>query len=498
MVHSSDSICKSKDEHSSSGIFMSSLTGKRVVLDEMDFFADHHKKYKNGHHVKQISERDDDGDQMVQRNMDLHVNTGLDLTMNMINSNRSTMDDRTSQNIEDKATPNEFAALLGELHQMNVENQRLKELISQVNNNYKTLHMHLVTLMQRQKQQEINGAIDNMKNKGGVVLEMDQLASVTETDVKSKDKIELMECKTDQQQNRTTTTIENVHLLDPAWKSSHYSREINTRANESQEQASHSGWLSDYKVPKYSPFGDVDQASDQSMSMTKKARVSVRTRSESSMISDGCQWRKYGQKMAKGNPCPRAYYRCTMGTGCTVRKKVQRCAEDRSILMTTYEGQHNHPLPPTATAMASTTSAAVSMLLSGSMPSADGIMNSNLLNKAATTILPYCSTNLATLSASAPFPTITLDLNQSNSSPISSPQGQLINADLSQNFMSLPNIFVGSKFSGLHGTPASFQDTVSAATAAITADPNFTAALVAAVTSVIGNTHSNNNSNSNT
>ncbi|GFQ02816.1 probable WRKY transcription factor 15 [Phtheirospermum japonicum] len=59
---------------------------------------------------------------------------------------------------------------------------------------------------------------------------------------------------------------------------------------------------------------------------------------------DDYSWRKYGQKPIKGSPHPRGYYKCSSVRGCPARKHVERAADDPTMLIVTYEGDHNHTL----------------------------------------------------------------------------------------------------------------------------------------------------------
>ncbi|OAY36998.1 probable WRKY transcription factor 40 [Manihot esculenta] len=162
----------------------------------------------------------------------------------------------------------------------------------------------------------------------------------------------------------------------------------------------------------------------------KISRTYVRTEANdtSLVVKDGYQWRKYGQKVTRDNPSPRAYFKCSFAPSCPVKKKVQRSIEDQSVLVATYEGEHNHPHPSQMEA----TSAATRSLNLGSVP---------------------CS---ATLGSSGP--TITLDLTKSNKSN-NEPRSSKSRVE----------------------TPEAQQLLVEQMASSLTKDPNFTAALAAAI-----------------
>lgn len=76
----------------------------------------------------------------------------------------------------------------------------------------------------------------------------------------------------------------------------------------------------------------------------QEPHIVVQSTTDTEVVGDGFRWRKYGQKVVKGNPYPRSYYRCT-GLKCNVRKHVERASDDPRSFITTYEGKHNHDMP---------------------------------------------------------------------------------------------------------------------------------------------------------
>ncbi|KAG4173971.1 putative WRKY transcription factor 24 -like protein [Gossypium arboreum] len=87
---------------------------------------------------------------------------------------------------------------------------------------------------------------------------------------------------------------------------------------------------------------NMDKRKGSKIKKTSRPRFAFQTRSEDDILDDGYRWRKYGQKAVKNSIHPRSYYRCTHHT-CNVKKQVQRLSKDTSIVVTTYEGIHNHP-----------------------------------------------------------------------------------------------------------------------------------------------------------
>ncbi|KAF8405768.1 hypothetical protein HHK36_007845 [Tetracentron sinense] len=411
------------------------------------------------------------------------------------------LDASLEKSLEENSKTEELHVLQMEMNRMEEENKVLKKVVEQTMKDYYDLQLKFSIIQQNDKKKEphiflsLNGNSDAIQG--------------------SKRTPEILEI-----QNQTPPLVpsqgDKVRDMGELGLSlrlhTHEHPNGIEEAKEENKEEMKSFVQAENKLQK-SEFAGI--TGDTSSPPNRKARVSVRVRCQTPTMNDGCQWRKYGQKIAKGNPCPRAYYRCTVAPGCPVRKQVQRCLEDMSILITTYEGTHNHPLPVGATAMASTTSAAATFMLLPGPNSNNPIPDS--IAKNTQTSIPYYNPNLINplphhsstidnfINPSDPSKGIVLDLANN----VGNPQ-QSFTIPSSSQFSAQPNYpWVPSKssyqntntnvnmgdFDGDHlisprgvdtkewrdGKDKSLAENVSA----IASDPKFRVAVAAAITSFI-------------
>ncbi|KAM0992322.1 hypothetical protein ACFX13_010754 [Malus domestica] len=88
--------------------------------------------------------------------------------------------------------------------------------------------------------------------------------------------------------------------------------------------------------------GQISQQQRRKLKEKRSYKVPAISDKISDIPSDEYSWRKYGQKPIKGSLYPRGYYKCSSIRGCPARKRVERCLEDPSMLVVTYQGEHKH------------------------------------------------------------------------------------------------------------------------------------------------------------
>lgn len=228
---------------------------------------------------------------------------------------------------------NKITVLMAEINRVNEENQKLKSMLNCACYRYNYLQEHI-----RRTLQQANGVDGSQLFNRDHPSEVKLRRRSINVDSTSTVSHQSAPYRGDREQSRETVE-KNVKFMEDQLLPS--KKRKNGMIDSSIEQTE--------KSPK-KKFQLMTKASGQHNVAAAKRILSVQARSEASLINDGCQWRKYGEKMIKNNEQPRSYYRCVTAPGCPAKKQVQTCAQDHAIVATTYKGYHTHSLSALPTA----------------------------------------------------------------------------------------------------------------------------------------------------